>query len=200
MINLDTILTKHASDVQYGLTHLNTQNLAYALDLLVEAATKQYPVFVAGNGASAALSQHWACDHLKGSSTNVYNNHVISLATNVPLITAIGNDIKFEEIFTLQLQRHTKPDTVGVLILISASGASPNVIHSAQFIRNARPYMHIISLTGFTGQPLAELSDINLHVNLHEYETVEDIHSCIMHIMAKALRFRLRELSEIEKA
>lgn len=194
-INLRQILETHTADVYRGLNAVDSTQIAYALDLLVEAATKHYPVFIGGNGASAAISQHWACDHLKGSSTTRYSNHVISLATNVPLMTAISNDISYEEVFTAQLRHHTRQDDPGVIVLISSSGASPNVVHTARFVRAHRPNLQIITLTGFTGGPLRELADINLHVPLTEYETTEDVHSCLMHIMAKGLRHRLQQLS-----
>lgn len=195
-INLTKLHTDHAADVYRGLTSIDPTQLAYALDILVEAATSQYPVFVGGNGASAAISQHWACDHLKGSSCGRFNNHVISLATNVPLMTAISNDISYEEVFTVQLDRHTRLNDPGVVVLISSSGTSPNVVHTAQFVRAHRPNLQLITLTGFTGGPLRDLADVNLHVPLSAYETVEDVHSCLMHIMAKALRQRLSQLPQ----
>jgi len=195
-INLTKLHTDHATDVHRGLTSIDTTQLAYALDILVDAAAAHYPVFVAGNGASAAISQHWACDHLKGSSYAGFSNHVISLATNVPLMTAISNDLSYEEVFTLQLRRHTRQDDPGVVVLISSSGRSPNVVHTAQFVRSQRPNLQLITLTGFTGGALRELADVNLHVQLSAYETVEDVHSCLMHIMAKALRQRLSQLSQ----
>lgn len=189
--NLIAQWNQHKATILAGLAYVETDELARAAQLLVEAAIHRYPIFVAGNGASAALSQHWACDHLKGSSSHLYANHVISLASNMALITAIGNDYGYEQIFTEQLARHTQRDSDGVMVLISASGKSPNIVHVAEFITKERPQMSVISLTGFHGEPLRSLSTVNLHVPVHEYEAVEDVHHAIMHVFAKFLRVTL---------
>lgn len=190
---LNTTWKQHKAAVAKGLDAIQVDDIVRAYELLVYAAESRYPVFVAGNGASAALSQHWACDHLKGSSgprESGHVNHVISLASNMALITAIGNDYGYEQVFTEQLARHTHSSSRGVVVLISASGKSPNIVHTAEFIQKARPHLHLISLTGFSGEPLRSLSAVNLHAPLNEYEAVEDVHNAVMHVFAKLLRAR----------
>lgn len=182
---------QHKAAIKLGLEHLTTADITAACHLLVNAAEHHQPVFVAGNGASAALSQHWACDHLKGSSSDLYDNHVISLASNIALLTAIGNDYGYAQVFTEQLRRHTRPSTEGVVVLISASGKSPNIVHTAEFVRDQRPHLQLVSLTGFDGQPLRDLSAVSLHVPVYEYEAVEDVHNAVMHTFAKVLRTAL---------
>lgn len=189
--SVDTIWSQHRNAVTQGMDLVSRSALTEATELLIDAARQHHPIFVAGNGASAALSQHWACDHLKGSSSAQYSNHVISLASNMALITAIGNDYGYERIFTEQMARHTQPHTSGVVVMISASGKSPNIIHAAEYVRVQRRRLKVISLTGFMGEPLRKLSTVNLHVPLHEYEAVEDVHSSIMHLFAKILRLEL---------
>lgn len=179
---------QHKGSVSLGLAIVNSDAIFDAYTLLMNASLIHSPIFVAGNGASAALSQHWACDHLKGASGELYSHHVISLASNMALLTAIGNDIGYEHIFTEQLKHHTRKTTEGIVILISASGKSPNVVHTAEFVRRERPNVSIISLTGFNGEPLRSLSTVNIHTALYEYEAVEDVHSAVMHTLAKALR------------
>lgn len=182
---------QHKASVTLGMGHVYATDIASAVTLLHDAAKEHYPVFVAGNGASAALSQHWACDHLKGSSGELYSNHVISLASNMALITAIGNDYGYDQVFTEQLKRHTRNSTNGVVVLISASGKSPNIVHTANFIAEHRRSLRIISLTGFDGEPLRSSSEVNIHVPLHEYEAVEDVHGAVMHTLGKLLRVAL---------
>ena len=106
--------------------------------------------------------------------------------------TAIDNDYGYEQVFTEQLKRHTRKFDEGVVVLISASGKSPNIVHTANFVRTERPHLRIISLTGFEGEPLRSLSDVNLHVPVREYEAVEDVHNAIMHVLAKLLRAELK--------
>lgn len=183
---------QHKDAVITGLDRIDPNMISDAVELLLDAAKTQQPMFVAGNGASAALSQHWACDLLKGSSGASYSNHVISLSSNMALITAIGNDYGYEQIFTEQLKRHTTPYSTGIVILISASGKSPNIVHIAEFVKHQRKQMQIISLTGFHGEPLRSLSTVNLHVPVHEYEAVEDVHNALMHTFAKSIRDLLK--------
>ncbi len=104
------------------------------------------------------------------------------------LLTAIGNDLGYERIFTEQLKHHTRRTTEGVVVLISSSGKSPNVVHTARFVREERPNLQLLSLTGFVGEPLRSLSDVNFHVPTNEYEAVEDAHGAIMHTLTKMLR------------
>lgn len=182
---------QHKAAVTLALQHVSSSAMVEAATVLHNAAMHHYPIFVAGNGASAALSQHWACDHLKGSSGRAYSNHVVSLASNMSLVTAIGNDYGYDQVFTEQLKRHTRKFDHGVVVLISASGKSPNIVHTANFIRDERPHLLLISLTGFDGEPLRSCSNVNLHVPVHEYEAVEDVHNAIMHVLAKLLRVEL---------
>lgn len=179
---------QHKAALILGLHQIDVAVFGPAFDMLTAAATIHAPVFVAGNGASAALSQHWACDHLKGASGELYSNHVISLASNMALLTAIGNDLGYERVFTEQLKHHTRRNTEGVVVLISSSGKSPNVVHTAEFVREERPNLQLLSLTGFAGEPLRSLSDVNFHVSTNEYEAVEDAHGAIMHTLTKMLR------------
>lgn len=183
---------QHKSALILGLHQITPHDLEDAAQLLLDAAEAGASVFVAGNGASAALSQHWACDHLKGASGELISHNVISLSSNIALLTAIGNDLGYDRVFTDQLKHQTRKHSEGVVVLISASGKSPNVVHTANFVKHERPNIRLISLTGFLGEPLRSLSDVNLHVNLTEYEAVEDVHGAIMHALAKLLQTNRR--------
>lgn len=145
-------------------------------------------IFIAGNGAQAALSQHLACDLLKGCSTPDAPMNAISLASNMALMTAISNDIDYSDVFLYQLERQTTLASTGLLVLLSASGSSQNVVRAAKFARAHRPSMRVLSLTGFDGEPLRELSDVNVHVESYSYEVVEDVHAAIAHAWVVALK------------
>ena len=96
------------------------------------------------------------------------------------MITAIANDIAYEESFAYQL--NTTAKTNDVLITISASGDSENIVRPVEWA--SKNSMHTISLTGFDGGRSARISDINLHVNADNYGVIEDTHQSIMHILA----------------
>ena len=95
-------------------------------------------VFSCGNGGSAAIANHLQCDHLKGVRTGTdLTPRVVSLSSNIELITAISNDIGYEDVFTYQLQSQSQPGDV--LIAISSSGRSPNIARALDVGQQAWP-------------------------------------------------------------
>jgi phosphoheptose isomerase len=99
-------------------------------------------------------------------------------------MTAISNDISYDEVYSYQLERLANHGDV--FISISSSGNSPSVVRACE-VADAKG-MDIIALTGFTGGRTRELAHYPIHVNVQEYEAVEDIHQAIMHMIAKYLR------------
>jgi phosphoheptose isomerase len=99
-------------------------------------------------------------------------------------MTAISNDISYDDVYSFQL------DALGqegdVLVAISSSGNSPNVVKAIETAKSLK--MKTIALTGFDGGKARELADISLHVDINEYEAAEDVHQAIMHMIAKYMR------------
>lgn len=159
--------------------------MAAAGELLRRTAVEGRAIYSCGNGGSAAIANHLVCDCLKGvrNGTNL-KPRVYSLSTTVELITAIVNDIGSEEMFSFQLESLGLANDV--LIAISSSGASPNIV-SALRVAKSRG-MLAIAMTGFGGGEAASLADINLHVNSENYGLVEDTHQAMMHILAQYMR------------
>jgi D-sedoheptulose 7-phosphate isomerase len=156
-----------------------------AADLLKTAIANDHTVFSCGNGGSAAIANHLLCDFLKGVQTDTQlRPRVIGLATSLELITAIANDIAFEEVFAYQLRALARPGDV--LITISASGNSENIVRAVRWARDNR--VRSIALTGFDGGRSARLADVSLHVQASNYGIVEDVHQSLMHILAQYMR------------
>ena len=192
---LDNIRVQHTAAVARGLESIDQTNFQQAADLICRAIEEQRNIYTIGNGASASIAQHWACDYTKGSSQFDPKNNkllkvrVISLAANIPLMTAISNDISYDEVYSYQLERIGNPEDV--LITISSSGNSPNVVRAIEAAINEK--MNVITLTGFEGGKSRELANeyfqgVNLHVDCPEYEATEDCHQAIMHMIAKYIR------------
>jgi phosphoheptose isomerase len=100
------------------------------------------------------------------------------------MITAIGNDISYDEIFVYQLRSLARPGDA--LVTISSSGNSENIVRAAAWAKgNGIP---VISMTGFSGGRSASLADVNLHVMGDNYGVIEDVHQSLMHILAQYLR------------
>lgn len=139
-------------------------------------------IYIIGNGGSAATASHMANDLGIGlKRRNIKNYNVESLADNISIITAISNDIGYENIFYTQLQN--KLTSNDLLIAISCSGNSPNILKAVEYANNIKTT--VIGFTGFDGGKLKKLSDISLHINTQKgkYGLVEDIHMIINHII-----------------
>lgn len=164
---------------------LDLMSLQRAAGLLLDAYFAGATTFACGNGGSAAIADHLQCDHLKGVRTGTdLVPRVTSLASNVDLITAIANDIGFEDVFAYQLQSQGRPGDV--LVAISSSGSSPNVLRALSCAR-ARG-MATIALTGFSGGEARRLADVSIHVECSNYGIVEDLHQAVMHSIAQYIR------------
>lgn len=191
--NIELTYHKHVQAVTMGLDSINLDKLQLAADIICKAIKERRKIYTVGNGASAAIAQHWACDYTKGCSKvddeSFFKVRVISLASNIPLMTAISNDISYDEVYSYQLERLGAPGDV--LVTISSSGNSPNVVRAIETAIKEK--MHVITLTGFDGGKSKELADeyfhgVNVHVDCPEYEAAEDCHQAIMHMIAKYIR------------
>ena len=164
---------------------MDREALKAAAALLARAYENHAQVFVCGNGGSAAISNHLVCDHLKGVQTDTgLRPRVISLASNMETITAVANDISYDEIFAYQLR--TLADAGDVLVSISSSGDSENVVRACQWAKDNG--LTVIAMTGFGGGRTRGLADVSLHVAGDNYGVVEDTHQSLMHILAQFLR------------
>jgi len=159
--------------------------LTAAARLLEERSSNGAMIFSCGNGGSAAIANHLVCDCMKGVRTaSTLRPRVHSLSATIETITAVGNDIGFDAIFAFQLESLGKPNDV--LIAISSSGDSPNIVKAVTKAREMD--IATIAMTGFSGGRASGLADINLHVNAQNYGIVEDVHQSLMHILAQYLR------------
>ncbi len=153
-------------------------------------------VFVLGNGGSAATASHFACDLMKGTRIGTAPTfRVVSLNDNVPLLTAWANDTSYDRVFAEQLVALVRPGDV--VVAISCSGNSPNVLAAAAAARSSGATT--IALTGKSGGRLRHLSDVVVRVPLASIEQVEDAHLVIGHSLCVALRERLRAESVLDQ-
>ena len=183
----------HAHDFFLGyIERLSVAARSVDREALQQAATLLRRVFdrggilyVCGNGGSAAISNHMSCDVLKGVRTDTrIEARIVSLSSQIELITAIANDIEYAEIFVYQLRALAKP--CDALLTISSSGNSENVVRALTWARGAG--LATIAMTGFAGGRSAALAEVNLHVDCNNYGIVEDTHQSLMHVLAQYLR------------
>ena len=131
-----------------------------------------------GNGGSAAIASHMAIDYSK-------NGGIQAAAFNDPaLLTCLANDCGFEHVFERAIELHADPER-DVLVAISSSGRSPNILNAVAAAR--RKGMPVITLSGFDADnPLRSLGDANYYVPSHDYGHVEVTHLAILHSMVSA--------------
>ena len=164
---------------------IDQDKFAQAAEILNQAFARGAWLYVCGNGGSAAIANHLLCDFAKGIQTDTeILPRVISLSANLELITAIANDIAFEDCFVYQLRTAARPGDV--LLTISSSGDSENVVRAVEWA--GANGLQTIALTGFDGGRSARGAQVNIHVAGDNYGVVEDTHQSIMHIFSQYLR------------
>ena len=146
------------------------------------------PVYVLGNGGSAAIASHFCADFNKNIWQDTdFNMRAICLNDNMPTFSAIANDSHYAYVFSQQLAM-IKPNKGDIAIAISSSGNSANIINGLAAAN--KHSMKTIALVGFNGGSVKEnnLADTILHVNSNNYGVVEDTHMIILHALIKKLR------------
>ena len=162
------------------LKELDQEAINDAMKLLEETRARGSNVYVFGNGGSASTASHMENDFNKGVSEQLdqkYRFHC--LCDNMATVMAIANDNGYEKVFVQQLEN--KLDSDDVIVAISGSGNSANVIRAVEYARAQG--CKVIGMTGYSGGRLKELSDISLHVPLDNMQITEDIHIIFNHLM-----------------
>jgi D-sedoheptulose 7-phosphate isomerase len=171
-----------------AIAGLNRIALDQAVETLLDCYHMDGNVYIIGNGGSASTATHMACDLSKGPTPVGRRGLVVwSLTDNPALMTAIGNDLSYDQIFSEIVQQRMRPRDV--MIAVSASGNSPNIIAAVKAAK--RIGCKIIGMTGFSGGVLAQESDIQLHASDSSYGPVEDVHLICNHYLVESLKFRL---------
>lgn len=173
-----------------------------SIDKLVEefenARATGNTIFIAGNGGSAttatSMSNDLGFDVIKKTGTEK-PFRVFALTDNTSVLTAIANDVGYENVFLNQLKIHYRQGDK--FLAISASGNSPNVVIAAEWVKKQGG--SVISFVGFTGGKLKEISDVVVHVKSEagEYGPVEDVHLVLNHILAHWFQYKLHKENQI---
>ena len=171
-------------DAQQKATQaIPTEAVARLIDRLRLALAEDGQVFVFGNGGSAANASHFATDLGKGSSDKIGRRfRVVSLNDNMSWITALGNDYAYEDVYVRQLMNYANPGDV--VLVLSVSGNSPNVVKAVQWAREHGVFT--AALVGAKRGRLAELADEAIVIPSEHYGRVEDAHMTICHMLCYA--------------
>jgi phosphoheptose isomerase len=180
-------IAAYSSAIVAAHATIDTAAFSRAVKTLQDAIARNATIWTCGNGGSASISNHFVCDHTKGIRTDTkIMPRVHSLVSNIELTTAIANDTAYDQVFSFQLHSYASPGDV--LVAISSSGNSPNVVNALEWAKTNG--VHAIAMTGFNGGKARDIADISLHVAAHNYGVVEDVHQSLMHALAQFLRQR----------
>lgn len=181
------MLKEYQNKINEALDTVDETKLEKIRDLLVLCADESWPVLTVGNGGSAAIADHWSCDHTKGVRQDVDKTpNVRNLASNMSLMTAIANDISYDEVFSKQIEY--SQDSHAAILAISSSGSSPNIVKALKKAREKD--FSTIAFVGFDGGTIVkeDLADYIIHVKYNNYGVVEDCHQMLMHMLAQDIR------------
>jgi len=174
------------------LDELDTNAIAAFADEMENARKNQNTIFFIGNGGSASTASHMANDfgtdiRKKGGSDLPFR--ALSLTDNNAVMMAIANDDGYGNLFVNQLRIHYRPGDI--LVAISASGNSSNIVCAAEWVKEKGGI--VMSLVGFDGGRLKEISDVVIHVKSQkgEYGPVEDVHMIMDHLLANWLQYKV---------
>tara|TARA_B100000989_G_scaffold298054_1_gene285879 strand:+ start:1306 stop:1845 length:540 start_codon:yes stop_codon:yes gene_type:complete len=158
------------SEIQNNLKKIDKKKIEKAVSL-IKKMSKKNKIILAGNGASAAISSHLAIDFTKAAEVRAINFNESSL------LTCFSNDFGYENWIKKALEYYLLPKDI--VILVSSSGKSKNVINAAKFLKNKNNVL--ITLTGLNkSNPLKNYGKINFFVNSNNYNVVESIHLVIL--------------------
>jgi len=191
--NLDRIFTKDAMVFASAyfeylgkiFKEIDPCSIARFIQILLDARTRGATIFMIGNGGSASTASHYANDLAIGTNSYEKPFRVISLTDNQAVISAIGNDFGFEEVFVRQLQvLGQKGD---VVVAISASGNSPNLLRAFKYAKTVG--IRTVAITAFDGGKMKTMADDGIHVPTgpKEYGPAEDAHMVLDHLIGAYL-------------
>lgn len=178
-------ITTYFAQVEQMMREISLPHLESVLQLLEQAYHNGHRVFVMGNGGSAATASHFALDLAKNTiMPDAPRLKAISLTDHVPLITAWSNDTAYEHIFSEQLANLIEPGDV--VIGISASGNSLNVINALKLAKQSRAFT--VGLLGANGGKMKDIVDAYVLAPGQNIEQEEDAHMILAHIITRHMR------------
>jgi len=174
----------YAGKLTDSLARQDWQNATVLANELAGAWHDGRRVFICGNGGSAANAIHWANDFLYPVAKSGGKGMKMSaLPANVSVLTCLANDIGYENVFAAQLATEAEPGDV--LIVLSGSGNSPNVVKALEQAKASK--MKSFALLGYSGGACKDLADVVLHFPIDDMQVVEDMQLIAGHMLLQAL-------------
>lgn len=168
---------------------LNLDELNAAANAIMECRKRGGVIYTIGNGGSSATASHMVVDLGKGANEELdgtgNNFRIECLADNTPIVTAVANDINYEDVFVFQLKR--KLTAKDLLIAISGSGNSKNIIKAVEYAKGIG--IPVVGMTGYDGGKLIDMCDYRMHCAIDDMQVTEDIHMMFDHMLLRVFCF-----------
>ena len=170
----------YLAELDATLRALPQGQVADLIDAIRDVRERDAQIFVVGNGGSAATASHFAVDLGKGASLGAERRfRVLSLTDNVPWLTALGNDLSYDDVFVEQLRNYARPGDL--LLAFSGSGNSENVLRAVRYANSIG--CRTIGLAGYAGGRLRDEAQECLVVRADHMGRIEDGHFVIQHLV-----------------
>lgn len=167
------------------IDRVSREDLSIFMNLILDTLERNATIYIMGNGGSAATASHFAADFNKGLSYHKARRfRMICLNDNIPTLTAYANDVGYENIFIEQLRNFLESDDL--VIAISGSGNSPNVIKAVEFANKKGAIT--VGLTGYDGGKLKKVARYGVNVPIDDMQITEDMHMVFDHLMYSVLQ------------
>jgi D-sedoheptulose 7-phosphate isomerase len=185
LLRQEQSVNKYLDEVRRVLKRVSAANVRRVISVLISAYLEDRQIFIMGNGGSAATASHFANDINKAASADGRRRfRAIALTDNVPLLTALGNDLSYDDIFVEQLKNLYSDGAV--VIGISSSGTSENVLRALSYVKSKGGTT--IGFTGANGYTLRDIVDRCIVVPSRRTAQVEDAHLVLEHAICGILR------------
>jgi D-sedoheptulose 7-phosphate isomerase len=181
--------SNYFNKVTETLGKIDIKTINKFIDKVLECYNKGNTIYIFGNGGSAATASHVAGDFMKGISFGLEKRFkVVCLNDNIPAITAISNDLTYDEVFYEQLRTYLNKEDV--VVGISGSGNSVNIIKALSYAKELGST--IAGFCGYKGGKLKEVADILIYAPVNDMEITEDTHIIIFHAIKQLINKKLK--------
>ncbi|MGG5333260.1 SIS domain-containing protein [Enterococcus sp. AZ163] len=185
MTNTKTYIEEYNQDFFHAISEIDVTFIETLKNEINQARVEDRKIFMLGNGGSAASSSHWVADFSKNITVEQDKRlHIQSLVDNSPLVTALSNDVAYEEVFTEQLKNYLKPKDL--VIGLSVSGNSPNLVSAFKYAKDNDAT--VFSILGDYNGEMKTYSDYCEVIQSKNYGVVEDAHMYFCHVISQLLK------------
>jgi len=173
-------VSNYVAELKRAMDLIPLDKLELTIKTIIDAYETGRQIFIMGNGGSGATASHFVCDLNKGVRRGQTKRlRSICLNDNMPSILAYANDLSYDDIFVRQLENFLEKEDV--VIVLSASGNSSNVLNAIQYANQKSA--HTVALTGFKGGQAADLAKISIIIPANDVQKIEDIHLLLTHMI-----------------